>query len=95
MTHTEIKFAYRHKPTSKWVYIDSTLNETSVEEDKFPYDYEIELVDSFMEATMSPRKNALTSDLKYSAFENDEKYAANNFLEFELVEIEVEYRLKA
>jgi hypothetical protein len=38
-------------------------------------------------------RNIIKEDLLRSTM-NGEKYAAQNFLEFELVEIEVEYRIK-
>jgi hypothetical protein len=92
MIHTENKFAYRHKPTGKWVYIDSYFDDELWDDDKFPYVYEMQLVEHFADASIEP-ENLLRSDLKASTM-NGEKYAAQNFLEFELVEIEVQYKIK-
>jgi hypothetical protein len=92
MIHTEKKSAYRHKPTGKWVYIDVQFDDELWDDDKHPYVYEMELVEHFAHASIES-ENSLRSNLKVSTM-NGEKYAAQNFLEFELVEIEIEYRLK-
>ena len=84
MIHTEKKFAYRHKPTGKWVYIDVLWDD-----DKSPYVYEMQLVEFFADASIESEK-LLRSDLKTSTM-NGERYAAQNFEEFELVEIKVTY----
>lgn len=93
MIHTETKFAYRHKPTGKWVHINCSYDPDLWVDDKHPYVYEMELYDDFLDATKSDL-NHLQFDLRCSTM-NGERYAAQNFLEFELVEIEIEYRLKA
>lgn len=93
MIHTETKFAYRHKPTGKWVYIDVNFDDELWDGDDHPYVYEMELVEHCADASIG-FKNSLRSDLKASTM-NGEKYASQNFEEFELVEIEIEYRLKA
>ena len=93
MIHTEKKFAYRHKPTGKWCFIDWFFNYELWENYKSPYVHELELVDNLADATFDSCKPALTNDLKHSTM-NGERYAANNFLEFELVEIEVQYKIK-
>jgi hypothetical protein len=93
MIHTETKFAYRHKPTGKWVYIDVYFDDELWDDDNHPYAYEMELVEDFANASCE-HENLLRSNLKVSTM-NGEKYAAQNFLEFELVEVEIEYRLKA
>jgi hypothetical protein len=87
--HTEKKFAYRHKPTNKWVYIDVYFEDQLWDNDKHPYVYGIELVEHFIDASINT-ENSLRSSLKASTM-NGEKYAAQNFLEFELVEIKVTY----
>jgi hypothetical protein len=51
-------------------------------------------VDNLTDATLNNYEPALTSDLKLSNT-NVEKYAVLDFHEFELAEIEIEYRLKA
>ena len=90
MIHTETKFAYRHKPTGKWCYIHS-------------YNYggigwgsrivDLHLVDEFTPTILYNARNIIEEDLIRSTM-NGERYAAKNFLEFELVEIEIEYKLK-
>ncbi len=88
MIHTEKKFAYRHKPTGKWVALESFISN---------WDVYMHLVDEFSPETFGMLYNArniIEEDLLRSTM-NGERYAALNFLEFELVEIEIEYRLKA
>ena len=92
MIFKETKFAYRHKPTGKWVYIDWHFDDELWDDDKNPYVYKMELVEHFANASFEA-ENVLRSDLKASTM-NGEKYAALNFLEFELVEVEIEYRVK-
>ena len=89
MIHTETKFAYRHKPTGKWVYIDVYFDDELWDDDKHPYVYEMQLMEHFADASIEP-ENSLRSNLKVSTM-NGEKYAAQNFEEFELVEIKVTY----
>ena len=85
MIHTETKFAYRHKPTGKWVALESFNNNSDVY---------MRLVDRFLPKEMAYyHKNVLKEDLMRS-YMKKEYYAAENILEFELVEIEVEYRIK-
>lgn len=85
MIHTETKFAYRHKPTNQWCYIDiCQLNNKSY----------MHFIPEFDSAILYSARNIIEEDLLRSTM-NGERYAALNFLEFELVEIEVEYRLKA
>ena len=88
MIHTETKFAYRHKPTGKWVYIGS---EFSIRDKWTKY---ITFLNEFTPDILYSAKNIIEEDLLYS-YMNGERYAALNFSEFELVEIEIEYRLKA
>ena len=92
MIHTETKFAYRHKPTGKWVYIDVNFDDELWDNDEHAYTYEMELVEHLADASIESEK-LLRSDLKTSTM-NGERYASQNFEEFELVEIEIEYRLK-
>ena len=85
MIHTETKFAYRHKPTGKWVALETFVSN---------WDVYMHLVDEFVPELMAYQaRNVLEEDLIRSTM-NSEKYAAQNFLEFELVEIEVEYKIK-
>ena len=85
MIHTETRFAYRHKPTGKWVALESFNNNSDVY---------MRLVDRFLPKEMAYyHKNVLKEDLMRS-YMKKEYYAAENILEFELVKIEVEYRIK-
>jgi len=85
MNYKETKFAYRHKPTGKWVALETFVNNWDV------YMY---LVDEFVPEHMAYKaRNVIEEDLLRSTM-NGEKYAALNFFEFELVEIEIEYKIK-
>ncbi len=90
MIHTETKFAYRHKPTGKWCSL--YLGISFLGGEKFNY-VQLNLIDSFQPEILYNTRNIIEEDLLRSTM-NGERYAALNFLEFELVEIEVEYRLK-
>jgi len=85
MIHTETKFAYRHKPTGKWCFLETFVND---------WDVYLHLVDEFIPENMTyDARNVIKEDLRCS-YINDERYAALNFSEFELVEIEVQYKIK-
>jgi len=85
MIFKETKFAYRHKPTGKWVTLETFVSN---------WDVYMHLVDEFVPEHMAYKaRNVLEEDLICSTM-NSEKYAALNFLEFELVEVEIEYRVK-
>lgn len=92
MIHTETKFAYRHKPTGKWCSLGPSYN----------YDgnllkfnnMELRLINEFQtHEVLYSARNIIEEDLLCSVM-NGERYVAKNFSEFELVEIEIEYRLK-
>lgn len=83
MIHTETKFAYRHKPTGKWVALETFTGND-------PYLF---LIDEFTPEITYKAINIFEEDLLRSTM-NGERYAAQNFLEFELVEIEIEYKIK-
>jgi hypothetical protein len=90
MIYTETKFAYRHKPTGKWVALETFVSNWDV------YMY---LVDEFVPERMAYKAiNVIEEDLMRSTLMcgtvNGVNYAALNFLEFELVEVEIEYRIK-
>lgn len=86
MNYKETKFAYRHKPTGKWVVLETFVNN---------WDVNMHLVDEFIPEEITYKaRNVIEEDLMRSTM-NGERYAALNFLEFELVEIEVEYKIKA
>lgn len=93
MIHTETKFAYRHKPTGKWCCLGPSYN----------YDgnllkfnnMELKLINEFQtHEVLYSSRNIIEEDLLCSVM-NGERYVAKNFSEFELVEVEIEYRLKA
>lgn len=85
MIHTERKFAYRHKPTGKWCYFETFYNN---------FDVYLHLVDDFFSEILYDARNIIEEDLLRSTM-NGERYAALNFSEFELMEVEIEYKLKA
>ncbi len=85
MIYTETKFAYRHKPTGKWVALETFISN---------WDVYMHLVDEFVPEEMAYKaRNIIEEDLMRSTM-NGERYAALNFSEFELVEIEIEYKIK-
>ena len=85
MIHTEKKFAYHHKPTNQWCYIDiCKLNNQSY----------LHFIPDFDSVILYNARNIIEEDLLRSTM-NGERYAAQNFYEFELVEIEIEYKVKA
>jgi len=79
---TITKFAYRHKPTGKWVRLYTGFY------DNRPY---MDFHEKFHPEMLDNKKS---TELVFRNTINREKYAAQNFLEFELVEIEIEYKLK-
>jgi hypothetical protein len=85
MIHTETKFAYRHKPTGKWVALETFINN---------WDVYMHLVDEFVPEDMAYKAiNVIEEDLMRSSMNGIEYYRQNS-LEFELVEIEVQYKIK-
>lgn len=90
MTHTETKFAYRHKPTGKWCSLHIAISFLGGE--KFNY-VELNLIDSFQPEILYNARNVIEEDLLRSTM-NGERYAALNFHEFELVEIDIQYKIK-
>lgn len=89
MIFTETKFAYKHKPTGKWCYIYGYYDELRWD----PRVRVLNLIDEFEPDILYKARNIIEEDL-LSSIMNEERYAAQNFLEFELVEFEIEYRLK-
>ena len=83
----ETKFAYRHKPTGKWVYLEIEILQF------MPRCVYMHFFDEFSPDCLYAAKNIIEEDLLRSTM-NGERYAALNFLEFELVEIEIEYKIK-
>jgi len=84
MNFKETKFAYHHKPTGKWVVLETFISN---------WDVYLHLVDEFISECVYNARNVIEEDLLRSTV-NGENYAAKNFLEFELVEIEIEYKIK-
>ncbi len=81
MNFKETNFAYQHKPTKQWCYIDvCELNGQSY----------LHFIPEFDANILYSAKNIIEEDLIRSIM-NGERYAAQNFLEFELVEIKVTY----
>ena len=92
MIHTERKFAYRHKPAGKWCSLGPSYN----------YDgnmlnfnnMELRLINEFQtHEVLYSARNIIEEDLLRSTM-NGEQYAALNFSEFELMEVEIEYKIK-
>ena len=89
MFHTEKKFAYRHKPTGKWCYLVHYYNEMMGHTNSM----RLEIIDEFNPDILYNARNIIEEDLLRSYMYN-ERYAALNFSEFELLEIEVQYKIK-
>jgi hypothetical protein len=85
MLLTKNRFIYRHKPTGKWVYLETYGNSPDVT---------MHLLEDFPTEGIYHAKNIIEEDLLRSRYKG-EIYAANNFLEFELVELEVIFKEKA
>lgn len=85
MNFKETKFAYIHKPTNKWISLERT--------GQLGIKIEMCLLDNFCTSCLYKTEYIIKEDLLRSVT-NGEKYAAQNFLEFELVEIEIEYKTK-
>lgn len=87
MIYSEVKFAYRHKPTNKWVFM-----EVDVRYSKNIVDWRLETTLHYLEefgtGVLYASKNLIEEDLFNS------EYGRDNFLEFELVEIEINYKEK-
>ena len=90
MIYTETKFAYRHKPTGDWCYIRSYRNDDIGWGDRV---VEMHFINEFAPEITYKARNIIEEDLLRSTMKG-ERYAAQNFLEFELVEIEIEYKIK-
>lgn len=68
-THTEYKYAIRHKPTQKWVQFE---NDDSL------FTTIVELVD-FKDCLFVGNKDYLEKFLKRSVFDNTPNYGRDNF----------------
>ena len=92
MIHTETKFAYRHKSTGKWCHLEQHSRYSNGKLEYFGMG--LDLIDDFQaNRVVYSAKNIIEEDLLRSTM-NGERYAALNFLEFELVEIEIQYKIK-
>jgi hypothetical protein len=78
MIHTETKFAIKHIPSQKWVYLETFTNNPDVY---------IHLLDEVPWDNLYRARNIMEEDLMRSIY-NGEKYAMQNWLEFEFVEVE-------
>lgn len=79
---TETKFAYRHKPTNEWACF------------KIIGSYvEMWLLEDFDPEILYNARNIIEEDLMRSTM-NGKKYAALHLDEFELIEVEVQYKIK-
>ena len=85
MIHTERKFAYRHKPTGKWVALETFINN---------WDVSMHLVDEFVPEDMAYKSINVIHENLMRSFMNGVDYYKQNALEFELLEIEVQYKIK-
>jgi hypothetical protein len=88
MNFKETRFAYRHIPTLKWVefsseYVEKIDNYVRI----------ITLVDDLEFATKYKARNCIQNDLA-SSYWDGERHALKHPEEFELLELEVEYRIK-
>jgi len=89
MTHTGTKFAYRHKPTGKWCSLHIAISFLGGE--KFNY-VELNLIDSFQPEILYNARNIIEEDFM-RGFINS-KRDLKHFPDFELVEIEIQYKIK-
>jgi hypothetical protein len=78
MIHTETKLAIRHIPTQKWVYLETFANNPDVY---------LHLLDEVSWDNLYRARNIMEEDLMRSIYKG-EKYAMQNWLEFEFVEVE-------
>jgi len=74
-----IKFALRHKPTKKWV----TLKHGTF----------IEFTDNVCDATLSPIGPQLEDTLKHCSLDGNMYYGRENFLEFKLEKVNIQYTI--
>lgn len=88
MNFKETRFAYRHIPTGKWVEF---LFE--YEEKIYNYVRVMIVVDDLEFASKYKARNIIQNDLSVSYW-NGERYSLKYPEEFELLEIEVEYKIK-
>lgn len=85
MIHTETRFAYRHKPTGKWVALETFVSN---------WDVYTQLVNDFFPEHMAYKaRNVLEEDFDRSILKTD-LIDKKDKSEFELVEIEVQYAIK-
>ena len=88
----ETKFCYKHKPTNKFVYLNCFTTD-------YKETFYIHLLDEFNEHILFSAKNVLTETAElYSYWSVDHKkdgYEGRlNIDEFELLEVEVTYKIK-
>lgn len=83
MIHTETKFAYRHKPSGKWCYLETHKNNTNVD---------LHLIDDFNSDILYKARNIIEEDF-IRGFINS-KRDSKQFPDFEIVEIDIQYKIK-
>ena len=83
--HTEIRFAYQHKPTGKWCLLETFISN---------FDVYLRLVDDFVPECMAYKaRNVIEEDLMRSTMDG-ERFAAIHFDEFEMHEINVTHSMR-
>lgn len=75
-----INFAVLHKPTQQWVKLTN-------------YGTEITLTNSICNATLAPIGPHLIESIKKCSFEENPRYGEENFLEFSLKKINIQYKV--
>ena len=87
MNFKETKFAYHHAPTGKWAFFE-------IETIQFmPRCVYMHFFDEFSPDCLYAARNIIEEDLLRSTM-NGERYAIKHPEEFELLEIEIEYKIK-
>ena len=90
---TETKFCYKHKPTGTFVFLNIWDSEDE------PIKFYIHLFDEFDEYMLFAAKNVLMETLEHYSYwssdrENDGYEGRPNINEFEMVEVEITYKIK-
>lgn len=83
----DVKFAYRHRPTKRWVYITKNRDH-----EYGGVHYQLYFINEFTPDVLYSARNIIEEDFLNSWYLGD-LYAKKNFLEFELVKIEIEYKI--
>jgi len=78
----ETKFAYRHKPTGKWIALEAFI---------YKFDVCLHFIDEFNPGCAYSARNVIEEDFDRSILKTD---LIDKKDEFELVEIKVQYAIK-